>query len=453
MNRWWAVVAAGLSVFMATVDMSIVSVALPTFGETFTVPPSTVQWVVLAYSLPMVALMLPAGRWADAVDKRGAFVLAVLGFAAASAAAGFSPSLKWLLGARLVQGMFGSLMSALVPAIAAAAVPPQQRGRAMGVIGALGPLGSITGPGLGGLLISIFGWRSIFFVNIPAGLLVAIIGASAISAQGVLTMPRGSWAVEAAVLGAGALALFAALHQAALGGAMNPVVLALFGIAILAVVVWRRRPEAMVVSELYSVREFRGAVGALTLLATVGGTLYYLLPFFLQEVLHTPPREIGFTVLTLPLAMGGVAPLGGYLADRWDNRPTALLGALWGAIGLLFLLPLDPDWHPGDVVWRLGVIGLGMGLFAGPNQSAIMGSAPARLAGTAGALSGLARNLGFAFGPALATAVWAAGGSGLRGMRISLGITLVVSVMAAVAAAMVRSAPGGVHAAAHRDTR
>ena len=114
MRRWWVIVAAGLAVFMASVDLSITNVALPTLGNVFVVPPSALEWVVLAYSLPAVALLLPLGRWVDTISLRGAFLLAVCGFAGASVLCGLAPSLQWLVMCRFFQGGFGALIAALV---------------------------------------------------------------------------------------------------------------------------------------------------------------------------------------------------------------------------------------------------------------------------------------------------------------------------------------------------
>jgi MFS family permease len=110
MTRWWVIVAAGLAVFMASVDLSITNVALPTLGHFFVVPPSALEWVVLAYSLPAVAFLLPLGRWVDTVALRGAFLLAVCGFAGASVLCGLAPSLPWLVICRFLQGSFGALI-------------------------------------------------------------------------------------------------------------------------------------------------------------------------------------------------------------------------------------------------------------------------------------------------------------------------------------------------------
>src|SRR5262250_2738990 len=123
-NHWLVVVAAGLAVFMATVDASIVNLALPAIGADFAASPGQTEWIVLGYLLPMTALILPAGRWLDSVGRRPAMMLAVGGFAAASAAAAASPALGALTAARVAQGAFGAMIAAQVPALVTQAVQP-----------------------------------------------------------------------------------------------------------------------------------------------------------------------------------------------------------------------------------------------------------------------------------------------------------------------------------------
>jgi predicted MFS family arabinose efflux permease len=143
-NQWWLVAAAGLAVFMASVDLTIVNVALPAIERDFEIATSMTEWIVLAYLLPLAGLALPSGRWLDSVGRRPALMFSLTGFALASVAAGLAPGLAWLIGARLAQGTFGALLFALVSALATTAVQPQARGRAMGLITTLGPLGLIS---------------------------------------------------------------------------------------------------------------------------------------------------------------------------------------------------------------------------------------------------------------------------------------------------------------------
>jgi MFS family permease len=448
MTRWWVIIAAGLAVFMASIDLSISNVALPTLGHVFAVSPSTLEWVVLAYSLPAVALVLPLGRWVDTIALRGAFLIAVCGFAGASALCGLAPSLPWLVVCRFLQGGFGALIAALVLPLAASAIRPEQRGRAMGIIGALGPLGAVVGPGLGGLLLASLGWRSIFFVNVPVCLMAMLIGTRTIIGPSHLTLPKRAWVVQAALLSGAVLAFFVALTQAATDHPAYATIGILLGVAILATLMWSRLPESAVVTQVLSTRPLALSVGALALFATVGGALNYLPPFFLQNSLHATTQAIGVTVLVRGLVMGAIAPVGGYLADRWGTRPLSLLAALCVGAGLLLLVPLDTRWSLVDVAWRLGLLGLGMGLFAGPNQSAIMGFAPRQVMGTVSGLSGLGRNLGFALGPALATIVWTVSGSGLGGLRAGLLLLLAVTCVGALLLVLVRSAPQRISAGA-----
>src|SRR5215469_1513191 len=441
MTRWWVIVAAGLAVFMASVDLSIINVALPTLGHFFVVPPSALEWVVLAYSLPAVALLLPLGRWVDTIALRGAFLLAVCGFAGASVLCGIAPSLPWLVIFRFLQGGFGALIAALVLPLAASAIRPEQRGRAMGIIGALGPLGAVVGPGLGGLLLASLGWRSIFFVNVPVCVVAVLIGARTILGPSRLALPKRSWIVQAMALCVAVLALFVALTQAATAHPAYALICILLGVAILTTLMWGRLPESRSVTQVLSTRPLALSVGALTLFATVGGALNYLPPFFLQNGLHATPQAIGATVLVRGLVMGMIAPVGGYLADRRGTRPLSLLAALCVGAGLLLLVPLDTSWSLADVAWRLALLGLGMGLLSGPNQSAIMGFTPRQVMGTVSGLSGLGRNLGFALGPALATIVWTVSGSGLLGIRAGLLLLLAITGFGALVVAFVSSAP------------
>jgi len=188
-NQWWLVVAAGPAVFMASVDLSIVTAALPVIEHDLGLSTSTAEWVVLAYLLPLAGLALPSARWLDTVGRRPALAFSLTGFALASLAAGLATNLGWLIGARLAQGAFGALLFALVPALATTAVQPEARGRAMGLITTLGPLGLISGPVLGGLLVEGPGWPWIFFVNLPVSLVVLLAGLRLLAPDVPLRMP------------------------------------------------------------------------------------------------------------------------------------------------------------------------------------------------------------------------------------------------------------------------
>jgi len=426
-NRWWLVIAAGLAVFMVALDSSIVNVALPSIGQAFHAPASLTEWAILGYLLPAVALVLPAGRWLDGSGRRPAFVLAVAGFAVSSAIAGAAPGVGWLIAARVLQGAFGALLAAIFPALVTAAVQPEVRGRAMSLVATLGPLGAVTGPALGGVLIAAVGWPAIFYINVPVSLVVIGIGLRTIEAGGRLALPDRAWLLESALLASASAVLLAALTQAPVHGLAW-----LLGalVAVPLVVVWGRLPASRPVVDLVRSSGIAGPMAALLLNVTGIAGLGFIAPFFLEEVLHAGSAVTGLTALALPLGMASASSLGGYLADRWNPRGMTAIGTAVIAAGLVLISPLSGGWQPADLAWRLALVGVGMGLFAGPNMVVAMRHAPGHLLGTAGAATGLARSLAFALGPAVVTVPWALTGYSIVGMRAAAGLAVASAALA-----------------------
>jgi MFS family permease len=429
-NRWWLVLGTALGFFMVTLDASIVTVGLPTIGTHFQAPAAVTEWTIIGYLLPMMALVLPAGRWLDQNGRRPAFAVAIIGFAVASAAAGLAPGIGWLIGARVVQGAFGALLTALVPAIVTEATGPDVRGRAMSILATVGPAGAVAGPAAGGLLIASFGWPLIFFVNVPVSLVVLAIVFRTIEGGGGLRLPDARWFAESALLAAACSALVGALTLAPTRG-LSWLIVALA--AIPAAAAWSRLSTSRPVIDL--LRTPGMAAPVLALMCTVTGVAgaQFLAPYFLQESLHVGTAVTGLVVLAQPAAMAPVSPIGGYLADRWGARRTAVTGALVMVVGLVLLAPLGAGWQPFDLAWRLAIVGIGTGLFAGPNMAIAMRQAPPHLLATAGAATGLARSLAFALGPALATIPWALAAYSPGGMRGSTVVVVGAASLGAVA--------------------
>lgn len=424
-NRWWLVIAAGLAVFMVALDSSIVNVALPSIGQAFHAPAALTEWAILGYLLPAVALVLPAGRWLDRSGRRPAFVLAIAGFALSSALAGASFGIGWLIAARLLQGAFGALLAAIFPALVTSAVRPEVRGRAMSLVATLGPLGAVAGPALGGLLVSTLGWPAIFYVNLPVSLLVLLIGWRSIPVREGLARPDLSWLLESLLLAGATTVLLVALTRAPVAG-MAWLLVALPALPLLAL--WLRLPASRPLASLVRGSGLATPMSALLLNVTGVAGAGFIAPYFLEQRLHESTAMTGLTVLAFPLGMAVTSSLGGYLADRWQARGMTVIGTAVIALGLLLLAPLSRSWAPVDLGWRLALVGVGLGLFAGPNMAVAMQSAPAHLLGTAGAATSLARSLAFALGPALVTVPWALSGYSLAGMReaavVSLGAAL-----------------------------
>jgi MFS family permease len=214
-NRWWLVVGAALLIFLAQFDTFVVTTALPTMRAGLGFGAGAAEWVLLAFLLPMIAVSLPAGRWLDRVGARPALVFAVAGFAVSSLAAGLAPGLGWLIAARAGQGIFAALMIAQAFSLAAGAVRPAARGRAMAVVATLGSLGALSGPTAGGYLTQAAGWPWIFYVNLPISVLLIGISWAQAPAGRPLRAPDRDAVWEFATLGAAAATLMLSLFLSA----------------------------------------------------------------------------------------------------------------------------------------------------------------------------------------------------------------------------------------------
>jgi MFS transporter, DHA2 family, multidrug resistance protein len=392
-TRWLAVLAVAVMVFMAGLDMTIVAVALPDLSADFVVGPGAAQLAVLAYLLPVIVLMLPAGRWVDRTDRRRAFLLVVTGFGLSSALVSAASSLPTVLTARALQGIFAAAVGALSFAVIATAVRPEDRGKAQGLIAMLGPLGSVAGPGLGGMVVAGYGWRAVFLVNVPICLL-------------------GGWL--------GVRALVRPAEPAASAG-----------------------PKASWLHEFGTLLRGRAVAAALLVLlagTTVTGSYNALLPFLLQDSWAQSPRVVGAMLLALPATMAVTSLAGGWLADRVGPSRVQLAGAAVLVLGTYMLLTavtgaaVHAELLP--VLSALMVTGLASGLLMGPNAALLMAATPEQRAGSVGAMAGLVRAAGFALGPALAAVVWQSVGGDLAWIVAGLTVVLVVAVAALAAATM-----------------
>ena len=356
-RRWLAVTAIGLSLFLSALDATIVALALPPIAQHFQLSASLVSAVTLSYAIPITLLILPAGDLVSRFRTLPTFLAAVLGFGLGSVVCGLAPNFAFLLVGRVIQGCFAALLATQGLAVAAAVVSPGERGRAMGIVGALAPLGGVAGPGIGGLLLARFGWSSIFFVNVPVCLLAALLGL--FSLRGVRLGDRQS------------------------GSAYRQM------------------------GELLRRAPFLWGLLAFFWSVTAAGALYYLLPFDLSTIQHIAPSVAGAVLLCVPLGMGVMGIVGGYLTDRYGAKPFILTGSGLLLVGLLLLtLRVQSPASALDLAWRLLLVGIGIGLFSGPNQTLLMSAGARETMGAASALSNLGARIGAVCGPLVLGLTW-----------------------------------------------
>ncbi len=359
---WPVFATVALGTFMSTLDSSIVNVALPTLQHTFGVSVTTIGWVSLAYLLTLTLLLLPFGRLGDRVGRRRLFLGGLAVFVVGSAACALATSAGGLIAARVLQALGASMVSANTTAIVTATFPPTMRGRALGMIGAVVGLGLTVGPPVGGFLLEAWGWRWIFFVNLPIGALAIFLG--------LRLVPR-----DARVADLGEVVRAPLLDRTLFG---DPV----FGTAALALF-----------------------LSFVALFAAV-----FLTPFYLERVLGLGPSAVGRVLVVVPLLLLAISPLAGALSDRLGTRRLSVTGLSLVTLGLLLLAWMvgGPEAPAGvaALVGGLFVVGLGQGLFQSPNASAAMGAAPSAKLGIAGGAIATLRNCGMLCGVGLAATIF-----------------------------------------------
>lgn len=409
--KWLVLSAVAMGIFLATIDSSIVNVALPTLGEALATDFATVQWVVLAYLLTITTLQAVVGRLADMYGRKRLYNAGFVVFTLGSLACGLSPTASWLIGFRVVQGVGAALILALGLAIVTEAFPPGERGRALGIAGSIVSVGIVTGPTLGGLIIENLSWHWIFFVNVPIG----ILGTYLVWRNVPSTIPPGRQAFDfggAATLCAAMLGLLLALTNGQQAGFANPQTIGLFvfGLFFLGVfiLIEARHPHPVIDPALFRSRLFRVNLftGFMVFLGIGGSSI--LIPFYLELVLRYNVQQVGFLLAVMPIALGITAPISGTLSDRLGTRPISSLGLVAILAGFLALATLRTDTTAVGFMLRYVLIGVGIGMFQSPNNVAMMSSAPRERLGVASGLLAITRSLGQTVGIAVLGAFWAA---------------------------------------------
>jgi EmrB/QacA subfamily drug resistance transporter len=412
LNRRLVLLAVCLGAFMATLDTSIVNIALPQIAHDFRCSLVQISWVMLIYLLLNVSLLLTSGRLGDLLAPGKLFLLGLVVFTGASALCGFSPSLAWMVGARALQGLGGSLMLGVAPKLIALAYGEGERGLALGLFSTAFATGISVGAPLGGIITTYLGWPFIFFINIPICVATFGVGSRAL----VRLKAQKPWSWRAFDLG-GAVILAATLGLSLLGltwvrqSGWSPMTLgALGGAALLGLILHvleRRHPDPLLHRELWRSRPFvMGSVAVVLTFAPVMGT-FFLLPFFLEQIYHYTPYQTGFLLAALSVSNALVAPFGGYLADRLGNLLILRSGAGLILAGLGSLLLTGPDTTTLSLVARFGLIGFGFGLFQAPNLNEILLGVKPALIGLAASTNAVLKNLGSLVGITLIVSVFA----------------------------------------------
>lgn len=399
-----------IGIFMATLDGSIVNIALPTLTKFFKTDVTTIEWVVMAYLLTITSLLLSLGRISDMVGRKNIFAGGLVLFTIGSWLCASSTTEGQLIFFRVFQGIGAAMVMATGVAIITHAFPPRERGKAMGLIGTVVSIGSLAGPVMGGFLIQNVGWQSIFYINIPVGIFGTVVALKVLQKEETINKDQTFDIPGGLTLFISLISLLLALSEGQEKGWGSSFIISLFVSSIVFFILFVRI-ETTAKQPVLDLKHFRNRQFASANISALISfmamfSVILLMPFFLQDQLGYSTEKMGFVFMSVPLVMSVVSPLSGWLSDRTNSHVLSSIGIGIAALSILSLGYLSLDSSFPDVALRLCFLGLGMGLFQAPNNSIIMGSLPKEQLGIAAGVMGTMRNMGMVIGVAVSGAVF-----------------------------------------------
>ncbi|MBL8112801.1 MAG: MFS transporter [Acidobacteria bacterium] len=410
-NRTWALAALSLSMLLPSLATSIVNAGLPALAQAFGASFQAVQWIVLAYLLAITTLIVSAGRLGDLVGRKRLLLGGIGLFTAASLLCGLAPSLGTLIAARAAQGLGAAVMMALTVALVGEAVPKEQTGSAMGLLGTMSAIGTTLGPSLGGVLIATVGWRTIFLVNVPLGILSFFLVRRHLPADqrepanARPAFDAAGTALLALALGAYALAM--TIGRGHLGPVNAGLLLAATAFTGFFVLAERRAAAPLIRLEMFRDRVLSAGLATSALVSTVMMATLVVGPFHLSRGLGLSAAAVGLALSAGPLvaALGGVPA--GRLVDRLGGNRMARAGLSGIAIGCLLLSLLPASLGLAGYLGPIVIVTAGYALFQAANNTALMTGIRPDQRGVASGLLNLSRNLGLITGASAMGAVFA----------------------------------------------
>ena len=400
-RKWWTLIAVCVAIFMLLLDITVVNVALPDIQRSLHSSFADLQWVVNAYALTLAAFLLTSGSVADLIGRKRVFIAGLFVFTTASAVCGLSTTPLMLNLARAVQGVGGAMMFATALALIAQAFHGKERGTAFGVFGAVTGAAVAVGPVLGGIITSGLGWKWIFFVNVPIGIVAVFIAFTKVADSRDPNATGVDWAGLVTFSGALFLLVYALVQGNEKGwGSTEIVTLLVLAVALLVafVLVEHRQSRPMLDLALFRRPAFTGAsIVAFTLSSSFFAMFLYL-TLYIQDVLGYSPFQAGLRFLPTTLLSFIVAPIAGRLSVRMPVR--LLLGSGLALIGLGLLAMTTIDAASTWTVLIPGFIlaGAGVGLVNPPLASTAIGVVPQERSGMASGINSTFRQVGIATG-------------------------------------------------------
>lgn len=407
-KRWLILFTTVLLTFMSTLDSSIVNVALPIISQELSISMASIEWVVTSYLIVIVGAILIFGRLSDIKGKTTIFKLGIIIFTIGSLFCGLSTSLILLVFSRIVQAIGAAATMATSQGIITQVFPIHERGRALGMTGTFVALGSMVGPPVGGLIVSILSWHYIFLINVPIGIFAFILA--------IKTLPKKNKNLDekldiigGILFGTTMILLFGALTFGKEIGYDNIWIISSFIVSVILFIFFiifeKKAKEPLLKLEILSNSLFSLSIFCAFLSFTAISCSNIILPFYLQYTMKLSPSITGVLMMVSPIVLAVVAPLSGYMSDRIGSEFLTFLGLVVTSTGLFLISTLNQNSKIALLVIFIGIATLGNGMFQSPNNSLVMSTVDEENLGIAGSINALVRNIGMVFGISLSTTI------------------------------------------------
>ena len=422
-NMWLILIATCLFTFMSTLDASIVNIAMPTMSKSLSVDMSDAEWIVSVYMITICCLLIFWGKISDTVGKVKIFKIGTFIFILGSLFCGISPTIEILLLSRIIQALGASMTMATNYGIITENFPPEMRGRSLGILGSFVSLGSIAGPGIGGVILQRYTWHYIFLINIPIGLFAIILGYFVFPKSKKKDIPLNLDFLGFVLFDVFIISLFMGIFIGQVIGFSKPLVIVLFILAILSIIGFILREKSaknpLIDLTIFNSKSF--SLGLICALLIFSSNLFMntLIPFYLQDTLKLSSLLSGFILMCVPIAMVIVAPISGALSDKIGSEGLTFIGLLIVCISQILLVFTGLKTTITYLIILTLLTGTGVALFQSPNNSIIMSSVAKNHLGIAGSINSLARNIGMVTGLSLSTTILYSSMSMKAGYRVT----------------------------------
>jgi len=408
--RWYILTVVLLGAFMSALDLNLMNIINPELRHVFHQPLFIVEWATLGYQLTLTALLPILGRISDIIGRKKFYNIGFVIFIIGSGMVGVGLSMQWIIGWRILQAVGATFLQSNSIAIISANFPGNERGKAIGIQGAVQATGMALGPSFGGFLIQYVSWNYAFYINVPVGIVGTILA--------LLILPESKSEARYEKIDYVGAALFTSflglfLFNFSMSSSkgyplMQTYLFYIISIILLMAFIFhgRRIKNPIIDFSLFkNIAYVAGNFAGLISYLLIGGIMF-IVPFYLEYVLFYSPALAGSLLVIIPAFMGVGTPISGALSDRMGSYKLTIMGFILMTIAIFLLSNVSKNTSLYEIISLFTVLGLGMGVFTAPNNSSIMGMSPPGKLSLVGGFLNMMRSLGLIFGVSISTFVY-----------------------------------------------